>query len=165
MKRKMKEEKREKIKNNWKVLIASFLIVFLVAYLGSLFTNNAVKSDWYESIKSGITPPNFVFPIAWSIIFFMIALSLYFSWISADKEGRKNIAFAFGINFLLNMLWSVLYFGLKIPKASFVEIIFLWLSILSMILVTRKIDKKAAWLLVPYLLWTAFASILNFLSF
>ena len=170
MKTEKRQQKAEKMNTarigiNWKVLVVSFLVVFLVAYLGSLFTSTTVNSEWYDSIRPKLTPPSYVFPIVWNILFILIALSLYLLWVKADKNGRKNVAFAFGINFLLNILWSVLYFGLKNPKLAFFELIFLWLSIITMILVAKKIDKKAAWLLVPYLLWVSFASVLNFLSF
>jgi translocator protein len=150
---------------NWKVLVISLVIVYLVAFVGSLFTSSVTKSTWYESIKPSITPPNYVFPIVWSILFFLIALSLYFSWISAkNKEVKKKIVVVFGINFILNIFWSILYFGLKFPSYAFIEIIFLWISIVLMIYTTNKISKKAAYLLVPYLLWVSFASILNYLS-
>ncbi len=142
-----------------KVLAVSFVIVILVALIGSYFTE---IGSWYENIKPSITPPNYVFPIVWSVLFFLIALSLYFSWISAGKN-RKIVALVFEINLLLNILLIFLFFKLKNPISSFIEIIFLWISILYMILVLRKINKKAAWLLVPYLVWVSFAAVLNFL--
>jgi tryptophan-rich sensory protein len=150
---------------NWKVLIVSLIIVYLVAFVGSLFTSPVTDSEWYDSIKPSITPPGWVFPIVWNILFFLIALSLYFSWINSDgKETRKKIILVFGINFILNIFWSVLYFGLKNPFYAFIEIFLLWISIVSMIYVSYKIDKKAGWLLVPYLLWVSFAIVLNYLS-
>jgi len=154
-----------KKKINWKILIITLIIVYAVAFIGSLFTSPATDTEWYNSIKPSITPPNWVFPIVWNILFFLIALSLYFAWINAkNKNIKKKIALVFGINFFLNIFWSILYFGLKNPVASFIEIIFLWFSIIAMIYITYKVDKKAAWLLVPYLLWVGFAVILNFLS-
>lgn len=150
------------MKINWKSLIFCFIIVYLVAFIGSIFTSVNTKGEWYESIKPKITPPNFVFPIVWNILFFMIALSLYFSWIK--NKNRKKVALTFGLNFVLNIFWSVLYFGLKNPFASFVEIIFLWFSIITMIYTTWKIDKKAGWLLIPYFIWVSFAGVLNYLS-
>jgi len=147
-----------------KVLIISLIVVFIVAFLGSLLTGN-VKSDWYQAIKPNITPPSFVFPIAWSILFFLIALSLCFSYINAKtKIDKGNIGAVFAANFLVNIAWSLLFFYLKNPAAAFVDIIILWVSILLMIFVTRKTSKLASWLLVPYLLWVSFAVILNFLS-
>ena len=156
----------KKVKFNFKVFIICLLIVFLiVGGIGSLFTTKNVNSDWYQSIQPAITPPNWIFPIVWNILFFLIALSLYFSWINAKKlDVRKKIIIVFGINFILNIFWSVLYFGLKNPFYAFIEIFVLWISIISMIYVTYKIDKKAGWILVPYLLWVSFAIVLNYLS-
>jgi tryptophan-rich sensory protein len=150
---------------NWKVLIASLLIVYAVAFVGSIFTSRNVDTQWYQSIKPAITPPNYVFPVVWNILFFLIALSLYFSWINAQKkELKKKIVIVFGINFILNIFWSLFYFGLRNPVIAFFELILLWVSIIAMIFVTCRIDRKAAYLLIPYLLWVSFAGVLNYLS-
>lgn len=150
-------------KRNWKVLLLSFIIVFGIAFIGNFFTSDAVKTDWYESIKPSITPPNFVFPIVWNALFILIALSLYSAWIGSEKNQKKIVAIVFGISLAFNALWSVLFFSLRNPRAAFIEIIALWLSILAMIFVSWRIDRKAAWMLLPYLLWVSFASVLNFL--
>lgn len=153
------------MKINWKVLIICLVIVYLVAIVGSLFTSPVTDSSWYESIKPSITPPNFVFPIVWNILFFLIALSLYFSWINIKKKEDKNkILWIFGINFILNILWSVLYFGLKNPLLAFFELIFLLASIVLMIIITYRIKKLSAYLLIPYGIWVSFAGVLNYLS-
>ncbi len=155
---------KKRVKINWKILIASFIIVYLVAFIGSLFTSANTKTEWYKSIKPGITPPNYIFPIVWNILFFLIALSLYFAYTNAKNKQKTAVILVFAINFILNILWSVLFFQLKNPFLAFIEIIFLWFSILIMIIVTWKIDKKASYLLVPYLVWVLFASILNVLA-
>jgi len=161
----VKTKKLQKPKTNWKILVYCLIAVYATAFIGSIFTSNAVKSDWYESIKPSITPPGYVFPIVWNILFFLIALSFYFAIInSKDSKDKRKITGVFVTNFLLNILWSVLYFGIRNPLASFIEIIFLIASIALMILVTCKISKKSAYLLVPYLIWVCFASILNYLS-
>ena len=149
------------MKINWKVLIVSLLIVYAIAVIGSLFTAGNTDTEWYESIKPSITPPNLVFPVVWNILFFLIALSLYFAW-TAGKEKKKIIIF-YGINFLLNILWSFLFFSWKRTRMAFFGLILLWLSILYLIIFTYKKDKKAAYLLIPYLLWVSFAGILNYL--
>lgn len=154
-----------KKRGNWKFLLASFVIVFAVASIGSLFTSPNTNSAWYESIKPGLTPPNWIFPVVWTILFILIAFSLYLSWTSiTDKRARRKIIFAFGINFILNILWSVLYFGLKNPFAALIEIFFLWASIIFMIHTAYAINKKAGYFLVPYLIWVSFAIVLNYLS-
>lgn len=161
MLRKLKKKKRV----DWKILILSFVVVYLVAFVGSLFTSSTVNSDWYNSVKPAITPAGWVFPVVWNVLFFLIALSLYFSWInSKTSKIKKKIAIVFGVNFFLNILWSVLYFGLKSPLYAFIEIFFLWISIVLMIYTAYRIDRKAAYLLVPYLLWVSFAVVLNYLS-
>ncbi len=159
----MKKRQVKKSKINWKVLISSFIIIAIVAYLGSLFTSQSTTSSWYQEIKPSITPPNYVFPIVWAILFIMVAISLYFSWTSSRDKAKT--AGVFGVNFLLNILWSVFYFGMRLPSLAFLEIIFLWLSILWMLITTYRVSKKAFWLLIPYFLWVTFASILNYLSF
>ena len=151
-------------KINWKILIVSLVIVYLVAFIGSLFTSPVTDSAWYESIKPSITPPNWVFPVVWNILFFLIAISLYLSWKNSDKRQKGLVASVFGINFILNIFWSVLYFGLKNPLASFFELIVLWFSILAMILVTCRINRTSSYLLIPYILWVSFAGVLNYLS-
>lgn len=148
---------------NWKVLIICLIVVYSIALIGSLFTSQNIDASWYESIKPSITPPNFVFPIVWNILFFLIALSLYFSWIKATKKQKKKIAIVFGINFILNILWSVLFFTMKNPVFSFAELLFLILSIKLMIFTTWKINRISSYLLIPYLLWVTFAGVLNYL--
>ena len=149
---------------DWKALLTSLGLVCLAAFLGSLFTSPNVNSDWYESIKPDITPPNYVFPIVWSVLFFLIGLSMYFAWTNSKPENKKMIAIVFGINLALNIIWSILYFGMKNAAGAFIGLILLWISIIYMILVLRKIDKTSACLLIPYLLWVSFAGILNLLS-
>jgi len=156
-------KKRTKI--NWKILLLSFLFVYSAAFIGSLLTFSAVNSSWYETIKPSITPPNWVFPLVWNILFFLISLSLYLSIISVRKNSLKlKIKLSFGINLFLNVLWSLFYFALRKPAFAFIDLILLWISILPMIYFTCKTNRKSAWLLIPYLLWISFAGFLNYLS-
>jgi translocator protein len=159
-----KKSKSKNISINWKVLLTSFLIVYLVAAIGSFFTSKNTNSEWYESIRPFITPPNYVFPIVWNIIFALIVLALYICWTNALKKQKSAIVISYGINFLLNILWSVFYFYLKNPLMAFIVLIFLWISIASIVYVSYKIKKNAGFLLIPYLVWVSFAGILNYLS-
>ena len=150
-----------KKKVNWKVLILSLIVVYAVAFIGSFVMMDIVNSSWYENIKPDITPPNYVFPIVWNILFFLIAISLYLVWIK--NKDRKKVVFVYGLNFILNVLWSFLFFNQMNVSGAFYELIVLWFSILGMIYVSWKIDKKASYLLIPYLLWVTFAGYLNWL--
>ena len=147
-------------KIRWKTLISCLAIVFAIAFAGSLFTKTG---EWYESVKPPIAPPNYVFPIVWNILFFLISLSLYISWTNSDKSQKIKIFFVFGLNLALNLLWSILFFRFQSPFYSFYELILFWLSILLMIYTTYKINKTSSYLLVPYFLWVSFAGILNWL--
>ncbi len=78
------------MKINFKVLAFSLIIVYAIAFLGSLFTSPNVNSDWYENIKPEITPPNFVFPLVWNILFFLIALSFIFHGLLQKKQNKRK---------------------------------------------------------------------------
>ena len=152
-----------KKKVNWKILVISLLIVYGIAFIGSIFTSTNTNSEWYQAIKPSLTPPNYVFPVVWNFLFLLISFSLYFAWTNSNRKNRIKIAIVFGINFVLNILWSALFFALKKPNIAFFELIIFWVSILLMIFTTWKVDKKSSWLLVPYLIWVTFAGILNYL--
>lgn len=147
-------------KLDWKVFIACLIIVAAVAYIGSTFT---VIGAWYESIKPSIAPPNIVFPIVWTVLFYLIAVSLYYSWIESRENDKKKVVTYYGINFILNILWTYLFFKMQNPAFAFVEIIVLWFSIVFLIGFNFRVSKKAAYFLTPYLLWVSFAVILNYL--
>ncbi|HLA23254.1 MAG TPA: TspO/MBR family protein [Candidatus Nanoarchaeia archaeon] len=147
----------------WNVFVASLIIVYSVAFLGSVFTSNSVNSQWYELVKPDFTPPNFIFPIVWNILFFLIALSLYFSWISArDISVKKTLVIVFGVNLFLNVLWSFVFFEMQNPKWALFELFALWISIIVMIYATYRINKISSCILVPYFLWVSFAGFLNY---
>jgi benzodiazapine receptor len=161
----MKKEETKKSKIDWKIFISSAVIVFLSALIGSFLTSKSVKTEWYTSIKPSITPPNWVFPIVWTFLFCLIAISLYLSLTSTKKkEVQLKIYTLFGFNLILNVLWSFFYFYLRNPAMAYFDLIVLLASIAMLISFIRKINMKAALLLVPYFLWVCFAGVLNYLS-
>lgn len=147
----------------WKALIVCLILVYGIAFIGSIFTSGNVNSEWYSSVKSSLTPPNYIFPIVWNILFFLIAISLYLSWTSAKKNQKKPLVWIFVVNLILNALWSFLFFTKRNPTLSFIDLIFIWITIIGMIYVTHKINKIASYLLIPYFVWVSFAGILNYL--
>lgn len=169
MARKIKKRKVETRKNiwisskkiNWKVFIPCFVIVFFVAWIGSTFTDTG---KWYNSVKPAITPPSYAFPIVWTILFYFIILSLYYTVTSSKGKYEKQIGVLFGINFLLNILWTFFYFRMHNPLYAFIDIILLIFSIIYLMIFCFKIDKRASIILIPYLLWVCFASVLNYLT-
>ena len=145
---------------NPKLLIYSFLAVIITSFIGTRFTDT---SEWYESIKPVITPPNYVFGIVWTTLFILIALAIYFSLSNANKKQNKLLINLFAINLVLNIFWSALFFGAQNVSFAFVDLILLWISIIVLIHFTWKISKLSAWLLLPYAIWVSFAGLLNYL--
>ncbi len=143
------------------------LICEAAGIIGSFFTTPAI-GGWYKELNKPLfSPPNWVFAPVWTLLYFLMGISLYLirtKEIRIGKEIRqKTVALMiFEIQLILNMAWSFLFFGLKNPLLAFAEIIILWISILLCIIHFYKIDKKAAYILLPYIFWVSYAATLNF---
>lgn len=144
-------------------LILSVVICLGAGAIGSLFTASSIPT-WYTTIeKPFFNPPNWIFGPVWTLLFIMMGVALFLVWNKGWQNKKVKIAMLiFGIQFLLNILWSILFFGFLSPFYAFVEIIFLWLAILATIIYFYQISRPASWLLVPYIFWVSFASVLNF---
>ena len=149
------------MKKAWKLII-SIVLPFLASAIGSLFTASSVSSWYVTLIKPSFNPPSWVFGPVWTLLYLLMGISLYLVWI---KKFDKTAFTFFGIQLVLNALWSILFFGLKSPLFAFIEIIFLWVAILVTMIFFYKINRISAYLLVPYILWVSFAAILNFAIF
>jgi len=142
--------------------IISILICQLVGVIGAFFTTPAISS-WYKSLnKPTFNPPNWLFGPVWTLLYFLMGVSLYLVWNKKKSGQRKTALKFFTLQLILNSLWSIIFFGMRLPLLAFLEIIVLWFFILLTIKKFLPISKKSAYLLIPYLLWVTFASILNF---
>jgi tryptophan-rich sensory protein len=143
-------------------LAGSIILCLAAGFIGSLFTTPAIPG-WYAALdKPSFTPPSSVFSPVWTVLYLLMAFSLFLVWrAGADAPRRKTALSVFALQLVLNTLWSVLFFGSRSPLAGLVDILFLWAAIVLTILLFSRISKTAAWLLVPYLLWVSFASLLN----
>ena len=144
------------------VLLYSVGISFLAGGIGSVFTYSAIPT-WYAQLsKPFFNPPNWLFGPVWSLLYVCMGISLFLIYTTKTKETIKNGAVSiFYVQLVLNAVWSILFFGLKNPGIALVEIICLWLFILLTIVRFDKINRIAGGLLIPYLLWVSFASVLN----
>ena len=143
-------------------LILSLGICFLAAGIGSLFTTSAIDT-WYTTLqKPFFIPTNWIFGPVWTLLYLMMGISLYIFWNTKTSatERRQGISL-FSVQLAFNVLWSILFFGLKSPIAAFVGIIILWFAIYLTIRNFLKASKLAGWFLIPYLAWVSFATILN----
>ncbi len=150
-----------KIKYPWK-LFASIIITLSAGFLGSFFTGPAVKT-WYLLInRPSWNPPAWLFAPVWTTLFILMGVSLYLVW-SQKMNAKIRLALnIFTVQLILNIFWSVIFFGMGNFWLAFAEIVVLWIFILLTIIYFRRINKTAGWLLVPYILWVSFASFLNF---
>lgn len=141
--------------------IIAFSTVILTSALGSLYTSKNTKSDWYSCIKPSLTPPSFVFPIVWTILYFLLGLAFAFS-----LNAKKHIINAlFVATFVLNILWSYFYFGKKQVEVAYY--IILSLDLLALLIIGFAVfmrSYKIAGIVTPYFLWILFASVLNYKS-
>lgn len=141
-------------------LILSIGICLGAGILGSFFTISAIPT-WYVTLnKPFFSPPNFVFGPVWTTLYILMGISLYLVWTSKGKFKKKAINL-FLLQLGLNALWSIMFFGMKNPTLALVDIIALWITIFLTIKAFQPISKLAANLLVPYILWVSFASLLN----
>lgn len=119
--------------------------------------------SWYENLrKPWWNPPNWIFGPAWTVILGLAAWSGVLAWSHATRSSDQLlIVILFGLNIVLHMLWSPLFFNLKRPDWALIEVPFLWLSIVALMIGVAPLSTLAVWLLVPYLLWVTFAAFLN----
>lgn len=144
-------------------LIISLLVCLAAGFIGSLATNKSIPT-WYAGLKKpSFSPPNAIFGPVWTVLFILMAVAAFLAWRKGiETEPVKLALIIFGAQLILNILWSVFFFGLRMPALAFAEIIVLWIFILATILIFRKASVVAAWLMVPYILWVSFAAVLNY---
>ncbi len=118
---------------------------------------------WYATLnKPSFNPPNWVFGPAWTLLYTLMGMAAGLIWTCTAEHSRKRRALAvYAVQLGLNMAWSLIFFGLKEPALALVEIAVLWGAIAWCIRVFHPLHRTAAYLLVPYLLWVTFASVLN----
>lgn len=134
-----------------------------IGYLSSLVTQESVAT-WYPTLEKPIfNPPNWVFAPVWTTLYVMMGIAAGLVWnkIETQREVVKRALTFFAIQLLLNALWSYLFFGLHNPLLALLEIVVLWLMIYETFIQFNKINKIAAYLFIPYILWVSFAFLLN----
>jgi tryptophan-rich sensory protein len=139
------------------------LIPIIIGGLSGFFTANNVGT-WYTTIqKPSWNPPNWIFGPVWTTLYILMGIALYLVWKEDSSDFLKKLAIVFfTLQLVLNFFWSFIFFQQHEMGWALVEIIALWLAILVTIFSFANISKTAAWLLVPYIAWVSFATILNY---
>jgi len=146
------------MKIQWKKLIVSVLVPLAVGGLSAFLTREGM--DRFSQVeKPPLSPPAWLFPVAWTILYILMGVAAYLVWIAPHKTVYAFSAYTLQLFF--NFFWSLIFFNLENDLFAFVWLIFLWLFILLTLLLFRKSSRAAGLLLLPYLLWVTFAGYLN----
>lgn len=144
-------------------LFISILIPVLVGVVSGFFTQPGVEGWYAVANKPSFNPSNWIFAPVWTTLYILMGIALFLVWKSdAEKNIKQTAIILFGVQLALNFLWSILFFTMHQPGWALAEVIMLWLMILLTIIWFGKINSAAAWLLVPYICWVSFASVLNY---
>lgn len=141
--------------------VLSILIAQSAGFIGSIFTAESVNS-WYNTLNKPIwNPPSWVFGPIWIILYTLMGIAAYLVWQNKEKQEIKIGLYLYSIQLGLNTLWSFIFFGMRDPKLALLEIIILFIFIVGTTIAFFKVNKKAGYLMLPYIAWVAFASLLN----
>jgi benzodiazapine receptor len=143
-------------------ILAFVLVCELAGIIGSFFTAPSVPG-WYAGLaKPPFNPPGRVFAPVWTILYALMGLAAYLVYDKGLKRDdvRKALA-VFAVQLILNALWSIVFFGAHMILGAAVVIVLLWVMVVATISLFSRISKAAAYLLVPYILWVSFATVLN----
>lgn len=154
--------KNRKQKFNLFYFLLSIIITMGTGFISGILTKNSM--DYYKELKKPIfSLPSFIFPIVWTILYFLMGVALY-RVLKLRNEGKNvnKALWLFFIQLFLNFLWPIIFFKKRLIFIAFLELVLLILFILFTIIAFYKKDKKAACLLIPYILWCIFAAVLNF---
>ena len=147
--------------NNIFKLVISIVMCLSAGFIGSFFTMKNIPT-WYASLnKPTFNPPDWLFGPVWTFLYILMGISFFLIW-KTESDGKTFAVAFFIVQLIMNSLWSFLFFGMKNPSFAFIEIIVLWVFILICIITFNKISPLASYLLIPYLLWVSFASVLNY---
>lgn len=148
-------------KHNWKTYAFWILFTEAVGGLSGWLTRDSTELYRMTIAKPPLSPPGIVFPIVWGILFALMGVGAARIYLSPASAARSRGLLLFLVQLAVNFFWSIIFFNLQAFGFAFLWLLLLWVLILWMILSFRKVDKAAAWLQIPYLLWVTFAAYLN----
>lgn len=153
--------RRTAVSNDLPMLGLFILAVVAVSVLGGLATAAAIP-DWYATLaKPSWTPPNWVFGPAWTTLYVLMAVAAWLVWRRRRMVEVRGALIAWWAQLALNLLWTLIFFGLRQPLWGLVEIVALWIAIAITIVLFHRVRPLAALLLVPYIAWVSYAASLN----
>ncbi len=140
----------------YKPYIIEILIALAVGGLSAYLTKDSM-ADFEALVKPPLSPPGFLFPIVWSILFVLMGISAGMVY-----KASGNVPFVYRLSLIVNFFWSIIFFNMEAYLFAFIWLLLLFVLIILTILEYSKVSKTAAYLQIPYLLWVVFAGYLNF---
>lgn len=144
--------------NRYLVLAGFIILCLAVAGVAGYVTAGAVTTWFPTLVKPAFNPPSWVFGPVWTTLYVMMAVAAWLVWLKPGSRSALNLFF---LQLALNFAWSLLFFGLHSPALALIDIVALWCAILTTIFAFGQHSSVAAWLMVPYISWVSFATILN----
>jgi len=146
--------------NFYKKLFVSLVLCVGGGWLFGLVTRNSINSWYRHLVLPPGNPPNFIFPIVWTILYVLMAVSFTLFW-SSDTANKKLPSTFFALQLIFNFSWSLIFFGMQSLGLALIDLVLLWGSILATIVTFKKHTRLGACLLIPYLAWVSYAFYLN----
>ena len=148
-------------KFQWKKLLIALAVPLAVGTLASLITGETVL-DYAAVQKPPLSPPGWVFPIVWSVLYALMGLASWLVWVSdASRQRVRSALILYGLQLAVNFFWPIIFFALKLYFAAFLWLLLLWVLVAACTLRFIYIRKGAGIIMLPYLLWLGFAAYLN----
>jgi len=148
-----------------KNIIALIISILIAEGIGLLsgFLSMTASNDYEKFNKPPFSPPGWVFPIVWTILFFLMAVAAYRIWMKgkSGEDARKALVL-YSTQLFLNFLWSIIFFRFRLYAIAFLELLLLLVFILLTTFEFHRIDKTSGYLMIPYIAWVSFAGVLNF---
>ena len=144
---------------NKKSLIINLLIPLAVGGISALITGDGF-AEYRDVARPPLSPPAFLFPIVWTILYILMGISAYIVWERDEGKARRPIV-VYAVQLFLNFMWPIFFFSFKAYLFSFIWLLLLWAFVFAMIIEFSKVSKTAGILQIPYLLWITFAAYLN----
>ena len=137
-------------------------VCIFAGFIGSLFTASAIPT-WYAELNlPPFNPPDWVFGPVWTVLYILMGIALFAVWRQGTEDSEvKGGMILFGLQLALNVLWSIVFFGMHSILGGVIVIILLWLLLLFVTGSFFQVSELAGWLLVPYIAWVSFAAVLN----
>ena len=149
-------------KYNWKPYAFWILLTQAVGGLSGFLTRDGVKHYTAQVVKPALSPPSMAFPIVWGLLYLLLGIGVTRIYLAPASNNRSRALLVYLLQLGVNFFWSILFFNLRRYGLSLLWLLLLWGLILWMILLFRRVDRPAAWLQVPYVLWVTFAAWLNY---